>query len=276
MSVCRLSRGLPLVYAIGMIGSLSAAPAAALTVAVSGPFSGSTSAGYVDAKDAESDFISSFDINDFNVTTEDFESFPLQTLTVGGSLDTKVGTFTQIEKGQIDAGLRILDSVTTPFGGRRDMTSDTFTTPGTAKKSGTDTHKWLDSNDSKEVEWVLDLDRASSAVGFFMTDVNDVSASMVAQFVDGTQQQQGLLEFAGENGTAGNGEVIYVTADFGSSLVTSIKFIVNKKNDGWGIDNVTAVAPVPLPAAAWFALTGFGTVLGFGGLRRRRQTGTVA
>lgn len=230
--------------------------ASALTVTVDGPFNGTSATGYNAAKAAEAAFIAGFAPAQFNLTTETFEGFSITPQAGLTSIDTSVGTFTQIVKGQINAGLRILSGTTSPFDGRRDMTANTFVTENDS------TGKWLDSNDSREVKWDLELAKASTAIGFFLTDVSDVGAKVTATFADGS----GTQEFTITNPTLTNGRVVYVRAVF-SSLISSVTFEVDKNNDGWGIDNITAVAPVPLPMGAWFALTG---LAGAVALRRRK------
>ena len=271
MVTMRLSTISASAVAATVMGFLAAAPVqASPVISVSGPFDGGIEGdaltGYLGAKAAEAAFIAGWTPG-FTLTTETFETLPVTPLAGLPFIDTSVGRFTQVTQGQLNAGLRILQGNQTPnFSGRRDMTAPGFTTEDA--NSG----RWLDSNDSKLVEWELDLAKASTAIGFFLTDINDVSASMVLSFLDGTQTEVALTDLPGENGNLSNGQVVYVTADFGSSLVEKIKFVVDTANDGWGIDNITAVAPVPLPVGAWFMLTAVAGFVGYGKMRRKVAT----
>jgi hypothetical protein len=226
---------------------MTASGAQALSVNVSGP-----TTNYTEAKGFETAFLGQF--NPAKVTTEDFEGAEFTAGAEATSFSTKVGTFTQIisSPNTGNGGLLILDSGTTPFSGRRDMTN--------ADNSG----KWLDSNDSREVKWELDLAKASKAVGFFITDPSDVNATLTASFLNGEKK-----DFTLTAPKVSNGGMIYVEAIF-HNPITEIVFAVNSNNDGWGIDDISAVA-VPLPAGAWLALTGAGVLAGIGRKRRKVQ-----
>ncbi|MCU0853761.1 MAG: VPLPA-CTERM sorting domain-containing protein [Rhodobacteraceae bacterium] len=204
---------------------------------------------YAAAKTFEANFLSS--LGGLQVTTENFDSLALQT---ANSINTSVGTFTSTQAGQLGMTVRTLDAATTPFSGRRDMTS--------ADNSG----QWLDSNDSEKVVWTIMFTQTIKALGFFMTDVNDIDASMTAQFANGATEVFNL-SFSGVGGTAPNGQISYITALFDSG-VTSVTFHVDKPNDGWGIDDVS-VAEVPLPAPALMLLGGLGALAA---VRRKRKS----
>ncbi|MGI1663428.1 VPLPA-CTERM sorting domain-containing protein [Palleronia sp. KMU-117] len=202
---------------------------------------------YAGAKAAEAAYLAL--IAGTNIKTENFESLPIQSNT---TISTAVGTFEQTVAGQKAGGLRILDAGTSPFLGRRDMTN--------ADNSG----QWLDSNDSKEVKWTLNFTQTVLSLGFFMTDINDVSASMTATFANGDST---VLSFGGAGGAANNGEISYVTAFFDMG-VKSVTFNVDTRNDGWGIDDIT-VSAVPLPAPALMLIGGLGALAA---VRRKRKS----
>jgi hypothetical protein len=229
--------------------------AAALAVAISAPsaFAATISASvpttnFATAKAAEAAFL----LGKTNVITETFEGSGFTAGATAGFFNTAVGTFTSVQAGQLGQSLRILSKATTPFSGRRDMTN--------ADNSG----KWLDSNDSKVVDWTLDFIRPVKEVGFFLTDVNDVSGNLKVTLLDGNTVDASF-SFLGAGGAAKNGELVYVTALF-DGPATKFTFTTNTKNDGWGIDNISAV-PVPLPAAGWMLLSGLAAMAG---LRRVR------
>lgn len=190
-----------------------------------------------------------------SMITESFESYSSGVQSV--SLSTSVGVFTQtvaggISGGQCDAGfyacdsgLGVLDNATTPFTGR-------FAAP-----SGADNNKWLDSFDSEEV--TFSIAAGFNAVGFFITDPNDVSGRMSVGGVD--------FSFADIFGSSGaDGDVFYVTL-FDQSGLGDIVLYANSNNDGYGIDNVT-IGKVPEPATV--ALLGLG-LLGISLVRRRQD-----
>jgi hypothetical protein len=230
--------------------------AAALAVALSAPaaFAATISASapttnFVTAKAAETAFLA----GKTGVITETFEGVGFTAGATAGSFNTAVGTFTSVQAGQLGQSLRILSKATTPFQGRRDMTA-----------ANNSAGKWLDSNDSKEVDWTLDFIKPVKEVGFFLTDVNDVSGNLKVTLLNG-KSVGAKFDFAGAGGTRPNGEMVYVTALF-DGPATKFTFTTNTKNDGWGIDNISAV-PVPLPAAGWMLLSGLAAMAG---LRRAR------
>jgi hypothetical protein len=229
--------------------------AAALAVAISAPaaFAATITASvpttsFATAKAAETAFLA----GKTGVVTETFEGAGFTAGATAGSFGTAVGTFTSVQGGQLGQSLRILSAGTTPFSGRRDMTN--------ANNSG----KWLDSNDSRVVDWTLDFIKPVKEVGFFLTDVNDVSGNLKVTLLNG-ETVDAAFDFAGAGGTRANGEMVYVTALF-DGPATKFSFTTNTRNDGWGIDNISAV-PVPLPAAGWMLLSGLAAMAG---LRRMR------
>jgi hypothetical protein len=214
-------------------------------------FSGPTT-DYATAKGYENAFLSS--LGSMKTFTENFEDPSFVDGSTEATFNTAVGTFTQITVGQLGAGLRILSADTTPFDGRRDMTS-----------AANDKGKWLDSNDSREVEWEITFNTMITKLGFFMTDVNDVGASMTATFADTSDAELFDLSFPERTDGATNGNIVYVEAMF-DAPVSSVVFNVNKSNDGWGIDDIT-VAAVPLPAGVLLLGLGLGGLVAY----RRRQ-----
>ncbi|WP_349556658.1 PEP-CTERM sorting domain-containing protein [Marinobacter sp. NFXS9] len=210
-----------------------------------------SSAGESAAQAAETNFLAKLKSG---YLTEDFESYTAGTTSQSNSIATSVGTFTQDVAGSggdcgnlgftCNGGVAILDDGSSPFGGR-------FATP-----SGSDNANWLDSMDSEEM--TFSLTPGFNALGFYITDPNDVGGRMTV----------GSTTFTFEDifGSAlGNGNVFYITL-FDSEGLGDVTFYANASDDGYGIDNVT-VGEVPEPGS--LALLGLG-LAGIGVMRRRK------
>ncbi|MTI98589.1 MAG: PEP-CTERM sorting domain-containing protein [Marinobacter adhaerens] len=239
--------------ALTSVFSVSAANAALINVTVSGP-------GKAAAEAAEAQFMSYLKES----TTETFEGFTAangagdQT----GSINTSVGSFTQLIAGgngneacndngfSCTAGLAVLNSATSPFGGRFPM------------PEGVDNKNWLDSMDSQEM--MFSIAGMYKAVGFYMTDPNDVGGLMDIVLEDNTTATYDMNNIF--TGAESNGAAYYL--GFISDVsIKSLVFRSNDDNDGFGIDNVT-VGKVPEPGT--LALMGLGLV-GVGLMRRRAR-----
>lgn len=212
-------------------------------------------AGLVAATAAEAAYLTSLS---GGYTTEDFESF-----TAGlqnPSYITSVGTFTRLASGSGGAcddgpydctsGLGILNAATTPFSGRFAISPD----------------NWLDSFDATKMRFDLDV-LSANTVGFYITDPNDQGARMDFKLKDGTLASYLIDDIFGSSKSSG---AVHYLSFYDPTGIDSIKFIVDKPADGYGIDNVT-VANVPEPGS--LALLGLG-LLGLSIARRNvRQTG---
>ena len=211
------------------------------------------------AQTAESSFLSGLPY----FVTEDFESPAFSAGDREPSFNTTVGTFTAVTpgntgigaacEGQCLAGLAILNGATTPFEGR-------FAVGGS---------QWLDSNDYKKMTWVAGGDYY--AVGFFITDPNDVGARLAIDSYD-ADMVMSHLDLGGTPLAGGlpNGQVYYVTIvdDSGISQLDFYSDAGHCANDGYGIDRFTA-APVPEPGT--LLLLGAG-LMGLAARRRSRRS----
>jgi hypothetical protein len=130
---------------------------------------------------------------------------------------------------------------------------------------------YLDSFDATLVTWHLALPSDATGLGFWLTDLDDAGGNttmtLFSDFYAGGQETFDLFVpgtstdlIAGN----GNGKDIFVALTLGTADLTKIVIESNNNSDGWGIDGVSAVAPVPLPAAAWMLIAGIGALFGLG------------
>lgn len=238
--------------------SVSVANAAMIDVTVSGP-------GVAEAEAAETDFLAFLK----DTTTETFEGFTAATGSADQTttINTSVGDFTQLQPGgdypseacndggfSCAGGLAILNADTSPFNGRYPMPDDV------------ENENWLDSMDSQQMKFTLA--GMYTAVGFYLTDPNDVGGIMNILFAD---QTEGTLDLGAVfDPSLASGSAFYVGI-MSDVAISSLTFYTNDENDGFGIDNVT-VGTVPEPGT--LALLGLGLV-GMGVMKRRKSSDTA-
>ena len=173
---------------------------------------------------------------------------------------TAVGTFRADKGGKTTIGDQGLGIVAGSIGSGRDGRFNTTPAPGTL---------YLDSYDANRTRWFLDLPGSATGLGFFMTDLDDAGGNTeMTVFSDQGNKVHDLFDASSGstdlfNGN-GNGKDIYVAIDFHGATVTKLAFKPNNGSDGIGFDDISAVAPVPLPAAGWMLIAGIGALFGFG------------
>jgi hypothetical protein len=200
-------------------------------VTVSGPSPTAASA-------AEAAFLASLG----TLTTESFEGFPVGYVP---SSVTAVGAFSQIKAGDNNQacaphcsdGLWVLDAPHSPEWGRYKVGEGS---------------NWLDSNDSKQAEWVSSPLAAPTRLGFYLVDPNDAGGLMdLLIAVGGSNILFG--DFLG--GAFENGGIFYVTV-FDPAGINSILFTSNHPNDGYGIDRFTIEEWSAVPEPSGILLLG--------------------
>lgn len=227
--------------------------------------------GTTGAINAEAAFLASLSVS----RTENFESGYVvgnQSETIDTALNGNVGSFTMTtwtEKtnGACNStkngytynckdGLAVLDAHASPFGGRYSM-------PEGPVGGG----KWLDSMDAEVLTYTLAT--GFNAVGFYITDANDINALLdVNVYVnDSFELNIANIIQSAKKGGASDGEVYYISIWDNESDISSLVFVNNGNNDGFGLDNVT-IGRVPEPGT--LALLGLG-IAGLVGARRRQQ-----
>lgn len=233
---------LTLALAAGMLASTAATVNAAPIFNISGE-------GLAAAQAAETAFLGTLNAG---YLTENFDSgYAVGTQSPTINSLAGVGSFTmdlagsggECESGSYScaAGLAVLDTPSSPFSGRFDVSAD----------------NWLDSMDAREM--TISAAAGYTAMGFFMTDPNDAGGRFSIGGVD--------FLFADIFGQSlGNGKIFYLSI-FDSEGLGDITIYANNSNDGYGIDNVT-VGTVPEPGT--LALFGLG-LLGLGMARYKRK-----
>ena len=128
---------------------------------------------------------------------------------------------------------------------------------------------WLDSNDHAGIRWEIPGQSGLSdilKIAFFLTDVDDVG-SFGFRFEVSEDEIDTVNMMGKPQNNRDDAELQLVTLLFDKPVsLLSIEMTAGT-NDGFGMDGVQ-VASVPLPAAGWLMLAGFG---GLAALRRRKQ-----
>jgi hypothetical protein len=196
----------------------------------------------------------------FNRSVETFEGVALGQIT--GSLVTQDGKFTFSTLGGTGSG----DSVT---GNGKNLAVRTGTNFGRVNTT-LGGSRFLDSNDTFGMKVDLNSSIAFDTILFTLTDAADAAGSLTIKTAGALDQ---VLAFKRTNGLKDSVAIL-----LGAFVNTaSFELRMNKINDGFGLDDVTfgrsteltgGPTPIPLPAAGWMMIAGFGALVAAG--RRKK------
>jgi len=168
----------------------------------------------------------------------------------GGVIGTSVGSFETL--GGTGSGKSVVGSGT-----------------NLSLKTTPDGAWWLDSNDTRGIDWLVDTGKPFDRIAFVLSDVADVGATLSVRVFDSAAVNSLLGEAMISNQNNGQRSLVLLSFDTEMSGA-KIEMRNNRLNDGFGIDDalVGRVAPVPLPAPGLLLLGGLG---GLAVLRQRRR-----
>jgi len=180
----------------------------------------------------------------------------------GGVIGTSVGSFETL--GGTGSGKSVVGSGT-------NLSLKTAASGNAFGRSNTtpDGAWWLDSNDTRGIDWLVDTGKPFDRIAFVLSDVADVGATLSVRVFDSAAVNSLLGEAMISNQNNGQRSLVLLSFDTEMSGA-KIEMRNNRLNDGFGIDDalVGRVAPVPLPAPGLLLLGGLG---GLAVLRQRRR-----
>ncbi len=200
------------------------------------------------------------------VVVENFEGFAEGNV---NGLPTAVGTFTTL--GGKGSGGTVTDA-DPGFPGGNDGTQLAIRDGNVYGRSSTTSilsgkasdDKFLDSNDTWGIKWLVDIGSMFDRLIFTLTDATDQKATITIS-APGADP----VFFKGK----GDGNRQLIVVDFGGAVSSAHITLANtdkdgkpKLNDGFSIDDI-AVSAVPLPAPALMLIAGLGALAAF---RRKR------
>lgn len=234
------------------IAMLAASPALASVSYIYGgtPFSDGTT-GSATTYDTAAEAYAHFATGYAGIVTETFDGFTAETNQPNTLLNVAMGTITSGSAGYVGG----------PSTNQSSFNEGPLNDTGLYFSNGTP------NADSPKGSFSLNLDSGYRALGFYVSDWNDINGSRISLDIGGTDaggSWSQSIDIRSLLGAQSSGTMLYFSL-YSDRAFDTVAFHTTN-NDGYGIDNLSVGSPTPIPGAIW--LLGSGLV-GLVGLRRR-------